>query len=142
MPQHCPSVRVLHVQSLPILAHNLKHSMQVLVLCIARAFAEPQKANPSLASPMASEAHTFATLGSSEHVLLVPHRWGKAFKSTHQLRMSPLRLAHMDSPADVAPHWVGYSEEHWMPHMPFVHRRVPCKEGDLLQTACPWGSLC
>ena len=43
----------------------------------------------------------------------------------HQFRMSPFRLAHMDSPAVVSPHCVGYREEHWMPHVAFVHTRVP-----------------
>ena len=58
-------------------------------------------------------------------MLSVPHRGGKACNRAHQLRMSPLRFAQMDSPAAVAPHWVGYSDEHWMPQVPLVHRRVP-----------------
>ena len=43
----------------------------------------------------------------------------------HQFRMSPFRLAHMDSPAVVSPHCVGYRDEHWMPHVALVHTRVP-----------------
>ena len=31
----------------------------------------------------------------------------------------------MDSPAVVSPHCVGYRDEHWMPHVAFVHTRVP-----------------
>ena len=45
--------------------------------------------------------------------------------AAHQFRMSPFRLAHMDSPAVVSPHCVGYRDEHWMPHVAFVHTRVP-----------------
>ena len=74
-------------------------------------------------------------------MLSVPHKWGKACQSTHQLRMSPLRLAHMDSPEDVAPHWVGYSEEHWMPQVPFVHRRVPLQGRELASDGMPMGFI-
>lgn len=46
-------------------------------------------------------------------------------KWVYQLRMSPLRLAQSETPELVAPHCVGKFAEHWMPQVPFVHRRVP-----------------
>ena len=66
MPQHDPTVRASHIQSLPILAYKFSTA------CIARAFAEPQMAAFLLASLVRSKAQAFAKPKYSGHVLLVP----------------------------------------------------------------------